>query len=188
MIIIPTKKAFMFVVIFFFMSTIFFITSFSSANAAFSTPTCAGGDGCRPTCADEGFPPDLDCTPSTCEIKGSGGLIPCGKNCNDPDTTGWDERRPCDLCSLFLMGQLIIEFMVKLAGAAAMIAIAIGGFLYVFAAGSQSSIEKAKSMIKYTLLGFVIVFIAWAVVDSILMSAGYIDPIGGDWYTMECTK
>lgn len=180
----PTKKAFVFIMVFFLVSMTLFLTSFESANAAFSTPTCIAGDGCLPSCS----PVDLDCNPATCSIAGSGGLIPCGKNCDDPDTPGWKETRPCDLCALFLMGQLIIEFMVKLSGAAAMIAISIGGFLYVFAAGSQSSIEKAKSMIKYTLLGFVIVFIAWAIVDSILTSAGYIDPIGGDWYTMECTK
>ncbi|MFZ2970596.1 MAG: pilin [Minisyncoccia bacterium] len=178
------KKVSALFIMIFFVSIIFFITSFNDANATFSTPTCASGDGCLAGCS----PADLDCDPSTCSIKGSGGLIPCGKSCDDPDTTGWKETRPCDLCSLFLMGQLIIEFMVKLSGAAAMIAISIGGFLYVFAAGSQSSIEKAKSMIKYTLLGFVIVFIAWAIVDSILTSAGYIDPIGGDWYTMECTR
>ncbi len=183
------------IAIMFLLSIFTFAFAADSASAAFSTPTCAGGDGCLPNCNPATDPtcvpacaiPDPDCTPATCFISGSGGLIPCGKSCEDPDTA-WDERRPCDLCSLFLMGQILIEFMVKLSGAAAMIAIAIGGFLYVFAAGSQSSIEKAKSMIKYTLLGFVIVFIAWAIVDSILTSAGYIDPIGGDWYTIECTK
>lgn len=167
----------------------------ASVSAAFSTPTCAAGDGCLPNCNPAVDPtcvpacaiPDPDCNPATCKIKGSGGLIPCGKNCDDPDTA-WIETNKCDLCSLFLMGQIFIEFLVKISGVAALIAIAIGGFMYVFAAGSQSSIEKAKSMIKYALLGFIVVFIAWAVVDSILATAGYIDPIGGKWYTMQCTK
>lgn len=165
----------------FVVSFLLFSIGPETANAAFSTPTCAAGDGCLPDCGDP------DCNPSTCNIAGSGGLIPCGKNCNDPDTP-WTETRPCDLCSLFLMGQLIIEFMVRLSGAIALIAIAIGGFLYVFAGGSSSGLEKAKSMIKYSLLGFIVVFVAWAVVDSILITTGYIDPVGGEWYTIECTK
>ena len=86
------------------------------------------------------------------------------------------------------MGQLIIEFLVRLAGAAAMIAIAIGGFLYVFAAGRTEMITKAKSMIKYVLIGFIVIFIAWAVVDSILTTTGYIDPLGGDWHVIKCYK
>jgi hypothetical protein len=76
--------------------------------------------------------------------------------------------------------------MVRLSGAIAMIAISIGGFLYVFAAGRTEMITKAKSMIKYVLIGFIFVFIAWAVIDSILATTGYIDPIGGKWYAMEC--
>ncbi len=115
----------------------------------------------------------------------SGGLIPCGRSCDDP-TTDWKENNPCTPCSLILMGQLIIEFLVKISAVLALIAITFSGLLYMFAAGSSGAIEKAKSMMKYTLLGFALVFIAWAVVDSILVTMGYIDPIGGEWYVVDC--
>lgn len=166
-----------------------FISSASAGVIGFGNPSCAAGDGCVSYSVCGGSAPyglDPDCNPATCSIKGSGGLIPCGKKCDDPNTS-WVETRSCDLCSLFLMGQIIIEFLVKVSGAAALIAISIGGFIYVFSAGNSTYIEKAKSMIKYTLLGFTIVFISWAIIDSILVTAGYIDPIGGEWYTMECT-
>jgi len=179
---ISKKNIFIICAIFVF-SLAYSVINFSDAKAAFSTPTCGGGDGCNFSC----YAADPDCTPATCSIAGSGGFIPCGKSCDDPDTA-WDERSACNLCSLFLMGQLVIEFMVKLSGIAALVAIAIGGFMYVFAAGSTSAIEKAKSMIKYTLLGFVVVFVAWAIIDSILATAGYIDPLTGDWYVMECSS
>jgi hypothetical protein len=39
-------------------------------------------------------------------------------------------------------------------------------------------------MMKYTLIGFIVIFIAWAITDSLLMTLGYIDPIGGNWYTI----
>ena len=114
-----------------------------------------------------------------------GGLIPCGRSCNDPGT-GRNECVDCTLCHLILMGQLIIEFLVKMAAIFAILALVGGGLVYVFAAGNQGTIEKAKTMIKYALLGFVVVFIAWAVISSILATMGYIDPIGGEWYMMDC--
>lgn len=133
---------------------------------------------------------NIDCSGS-CTAKTPpvvyGGIVPCGRKCDDP-TTPWNELRACDICSLFLMGQLIIEFFVRLAGLFALIAIAIGGFLYIFAAGNTGAIDKAKQMIKYALIGFTVVFIAWAVVNSILTAAGYIDPMSGEWYAMECNK
>jgi len=155
-------------------------------EAQLSTPTCVGGDGCREDCAVI----DPDCinrgVPGLCPtLSGSGGLIPCGKDYNDPDTA-WDECESCDLCSLILMAQLVIEFLLKISAVVAILAIAAGGFLYMFAAGSQGTIDKAKSIIKYVLIGFIIVFIAWALVDTILAMFGYIDPIGGEWYSINC--
>lgn len=123
--------------------------------------------------------------PTCVDISGTSGLVPCGKKINDPDTS-WNECDPCNLCHFFFMGQLIVEFLVRLSGVASLVAISIGGLLYAFSAGNSGLIEKAKSIIKYTLIGFIIVFIAWAIVDSILYATGYIDPMGGEWYSIEC--
>lgn len=130
--------------------------------------------------------PYLSDAPSTAteectDITGSAGLVPCGRHINDPNTV-WNECAPCNLCSMALMGQLTVEFMVKIAAVAATVAIIFGGFLYIFAAGRNDLMAKAKSMIKYTLLGFVVVFVAWAAVDTILAAFGYIRPITGSWH------
>ena len=172
-----STKTLLFISAFFALVFLFTI----NANVVLGAPTCASGDGCKPSCAA-----DLDCDPATCSISGSGGLIPCGKSCDDPDTTKWDERDPCTLCHLILMGQLIIEFLVRMAAIFALLAIIGGGLVYIFSIGSASTIEKAKGIIKYALLGFVVVFIAWAVIGTILTSMGYIDPLGGDWHMMDC--
>lgn len=179
-----TNKIFTILLAVFFM--ILPLESFAhSASAAFGPPTCAGGDGCLPTCLADTGVADPDCL-SGCEISGSAGLIPCGRSCDDPDTADWEEDKPCNLCSMILTGQLIIEFLVKIAAVFAVLSIAFGGFLYIFAAGNQGTLEKAKSIIKNVLLGFIIILIAWAIVDSILAAAGYIDPISGEWYMMNC--
>lgn len=121
---------------------------------------------------------------ATCSvIDGPGGLIPCGRNTNSSDTA-WNECDACDLCALVLMGQLFIEFMVKVAAVAANLTIIFAGFLYIFASGKTNLIAQSKSIMKYTILGFVVVFAAWAIVSSLLTILGYIDPVEGKWYTM----
>ena len=161
---------------------IIFCASLFSAFALTAFGAC-GLDGiCTAGCLPA---PDPDCTGCQ-EVPGSAGLIPCGKSVNDPETVDWNECDACTPCSLILMGQLIIEFLVKVSAVLALVAITFAGLLYIFAAGSSGIIEKAKSMIKYALLGFILVFIAWAVIDSILITMGYIDPIGGDWYVVDC--
>jgi hypothetical protein len=82
------------------------------------------------------------------------------------------------------MGQLSVEFMVELAAIAANLAIIFAGFLYIFATGETSLIAKAKLMVKYAIIGFVVVFAAWAIVNSFLTILGYIDPMGDEWYTV----
>jgi hypothetical protein len=61
-----------------------------------------------------------------------------------------------------------------------------GGFLHISAAGSQETIKKAKSIIKYAIIGFIVIFLAWSIIDSVLAMAGYIDPIGGEWHAINC--
>lgn len=123
-------------------------------------------------------------TTATCsQIPGSAGFVPCGKNMNDPNTP-WDECSECNMCSMILMGQLTVEFLIEVAAVAATLALILAGFLYIFAAGRSELVSKAKDMIKYSLIGFIIIFIAWAIIDSILMTLGYIDPIGGSWHAI----
>lgn len=116
-------------------------------------------------------------------IEGPGGLIPCGRN-TDSSETPWNECDECDLCGIVLMGQLNIELLVKIAGVIATLMIIIAGFLYIFAAGQMALIAQAKLILRYTILGFIVIFAAWAIVDTLLILLGYIDPIEGEWYTI----
>jgi hypothetical protein len=127
-------------------------------------------------------PYDKDCITGDA-AKNTAGFIPCGKKFNDP-ATKWNECESCGLCSVFLMGQLSIEFMMKVAAVAASLAIIFAGFIYIFAAGRSDMVSKSKSTIKYTLLGFMIIFVAWLSINTLLTTLGYIDPVGGSWYTI----
>lgn len=155
-------------------------------------PTDSGAPGASATAPPEGehsplFPglgTSATTATATCGISTEGGgLVPCGRNTDNPKTS-WNECDACDLCAFILMGQLSIEFLMEATGILAILFIIYAGFLYIFAVGKADKISKAKLMIKYILIGFVIVFTAWIVVNSILMIFGYIDPIGGSWHTV----
>jgi hypothetical protein len=119
-----------------------------------------------------------------CTVKeNSAGLIPCGRNLNDP-ATSWNECDECNLCSIVLTGELIINFLLKMAAIAAVLAIIVSGFVYIFAAGKEKTVSTAKAMLKYALFGFVIIFTSWMIVNSILTTFGYVDPVEGEWYTV----
>ncbi len=113
----------------------------------------------------------------------SAGLIPCGRYINDPDTP-WDECKKCDLCSLALSLQLIIDFLLKVVGVAAFLGIILGQLLAMTAVGQTDMMVKIKSALWQGLLGFAYVVAAWVVVNAILVAIGYTDPLEGQWYTI----
>jgi len=55
-----------------------------------------------------------------------------------------------------------------LAGTIAVIVIIIGGIMYATSAGNAGSVTKAKNMILYSVVGLVIVIIAWAITNFII--------------------
>lgn len=120
---------------------------------------------------------------SNCEAA-SGGLIPCGRTADDSNTKKVNEANPCTACHFIYMIQVIIEFCLKFSVILATFIIVCAGLLYVVAAGKSNLVELAKSMITGSLVGFVIIFISWAVVGSILTTFGYINPSGGEWHVI----
>lgn len=117
------------------------------------------------------------------DVEGSAGLIPCGRYINDP-ATSWNECKKCDFCSFALSLQLIINFLLKVVGVVAFLAIVLGQLLAMTAAGQTDMMVKIKFALWQSLLGFAYVVAAWVVVNSILIAIGYTDPLEGEWYTV----
>ena len=66
-----------------------------------------------------------------------GGLVPCGRSCDDPDTLG-NECEPCTLCHFFLMIERIIDFLLfRIVPALAALMMAIGGVMMLFSYSAQ---------------------------------------------------
>jgi len=110
----------------------------------------------------------------------TGGLIPCGREWDDPDTP-WNDKAPCDLCHLILLVNEIMNFLAGLAFVIALLALIVTGFLLLTSAGNSEKINNAKTNLKWIILGIIIIFFAWFIVDFLLTAWGYIDPLGGKW-------
>ncbi len=69
---------------------------------------------------------------------------------------------------ILLYGLYLIKFILGAAGITAIIGIMEGGYAYIFGTFTESK-EKGKDRIKHTLIGFVLVILAWAIVDIVVV-------------------
>ena len=121
-----------------------------------------------------------------------GGLVPCGRSCDDPGTTSECECEPCTLCHFFLMIERWIDsllFMMVPAVAALMIAI-VGG-MYVLSRGDPEMLSRAKKLFASIAIGMVIIYGAWLVINLFFMVIGFsefgLSLTGPDkWFKIEC--
>ncbi len=66
----------------------------------------------------------------------------------------------------------VINTLVFLVGIVSVIVVIIGGIMYTVSAGNAATVTKAKSMIIYALVGLVVAFLAFAVVNWIIKNFG----------------
>jgi len=150
-----------------------------------STVKCeGGGDPCKlDSCVEVDKGNDIcmnDVGPNVC-----GGIVPCGRLVDNPDTF-WKDDVPCNICHAILTIQIIIEFLLKLVGIVALFAISVSGLVYMFSVGDSSRMESAKTAVKYALIGFAAVFAVWLLVSTVFALLGFSDPLGGEWYVVDC--
>jgi hypothetical protein len=109
-----------------------------------------------------------------------GGIVPCGRMVNDPNTS-WDDTDECNFCHGVIVLDQTMDFLLKIASAIAMLALIITGFLFITSAGNPEKMNNAKTTLKWVIVGFLIIFLSWLIVDFFLSAFGYLDPIGGEW-------
>lgn len=136
-------------------------------------------------------PPTTPPPPPSGECKS--GLVPCGRNCDNPDTTKVDETKPCTLCHFIVGIQGLINYGFKIMVGVAIFMITIGGVMYIVSTG-QKLMEKAKEVLLSTLKGFAIMLAAWLIVNTLLYYIGASDNSGklkdattATWGEYSCT-
>lgn len=98
----------------------------------------------------------------------SGGLVSCGKTEIGADGTPYISN-PCDYADFVATLQNILNFLIyTLATPIATLLIAISGFKMVTSGGDPSAYKKAKTVLKNTMIGYVIMLSAFLVIKLII--------------------
>ena len=119
---------------------------------------------------------------------GGGGLVPCGRDYDDPRTP-WNEREPCQIKHLFLLLRNILDFLFWKVGLIILVLLAtttgIIYYLSVFSPeilGEWAAIANIKSIWKSAGIGYGIIFFAWLIINLFLALLGYKFQIFGHWW------
>jgi len=109
------------------------------------------------------------------------GLVPCGgQDC------------PCQFCHFFIMFDNIFNFVLfRIVPIVAALLIAIAGFMFIFGYADQqgATINKAKELFKAIIIGMVIIYCAWLIVNLFFTAMGvkiFNPSTGQNWFEIDC--
>jgi hypothetical protein len=109
-------------------------------------------------------------------LASANGLVPCG---------GADD--PCTLCDFFVLINNVIKFvMIQLVPPLAVLMILIGGVMYFMGGISSTMLSQAKSTFTAVVIGLLIVYTAWILVNTIMTRSGIVEQTGSAWWQIEC--
>lgn len=119
-------------------------------------------------------------------VPSAGGLVPCGRLANNPDTL-WDEKEPCRLCHVIPLMQNIINYAIAIAGIISILMIALTMIASNTAIADAGQITTLKINLNKIIQGFLIILVAWVIVNLLMTVFGFIDPVGdGSWKKFNC--
>ncbi|MDD5463689.1 MAG: hypothetical protein PHP62_00965 [Candidatus Moranbacteria bacterium] len=97
----------------------------------------------------------------------------------------------CTLCDLIAGMNTIIQYLMKLSIGVALLAMAIGGVMYVISAGDKGLADKAKGAITNAVVGFAIIFAGWLIINTTINYIGTKPGMGigvTSWGNFECNR
>ena len=99
----------------------------------------------------------------------------------------------CNFCDFIVMANTIIAWLIAILFIIFAIIMVVAGFKLVMSAGDVSARDKAKDMFTNAIIGIIIVFAAWLIIDSIMkvIATGGNIPGKGTllpWNQIECTS
>jgi hypothetical protein len=104
--------------------------------------------------------------------------VPCGETGN-----------PCKFCHLFVLFNNIINFILFcLVPPVAALMMVMGGGYVLIAGENLSNVEKGKSIIKAVVIGLLIVFGAWIIINAFFFVIGVSSWTGLEkgWFQINC--
>jgi len=90
----------------------------------------------------------------------------------------------CGTCSLLETVSNIYNFFLGVCFAVAVLVLVVAGVNYLLNGGDWGRLEKSKYILKSGLVGFAVVLLGWAAVQSVIKTVGY--PNAGGWWQFQC--
>ena len=106
------------------------------------------------------------------------GLVPCGGQ----------GQAACTFCDFFVLINNIIKFVtVRIVPVVAVLMLVIGGIMFFFGGAKPDMLTRAKGVITSVVIGLVIIFCAWVIVNTIITKIGIVKaPSILQWYDIGC--
>ena len=117
-----------------------------------------------------------------------GSLVPCGRNCDDPNTD-IDETQTCTICHFIILIKRGYDLVFAMLIIVSLVTITAGGVIYVASAGNSKMTGIAKGLIVKTLIGFGLFLVVWLIIFTLLKFLSVNTSFLGDgekWYEFEC--
>ena len=113
-----------------------------------------------------------------------GGLIPCDRTANNPNTP-WDDREPCGIEHIFLGIKTIIDFLLFRAAPIILVLLTMAtGVVFYTSFGKAFTMAQIMSLWKAAGIGLILISFAWLIVNLFLGLVGYDISIFGKWYEL----
>ncbi|OGF93560.1 hypothetical protein A3G54_01295 [Candidatus Giovannonibacteria bacterium RIFCSPLOWO2_12_FULL_44_15] len=111
--------------------------------------------------------------PASAAIGFNGPLVPCGGTKPPAD-------HPCQVCDLYTLARNIIDLLLwGIATPLLIVALLAAGFFWLTAGGSEEKISKGRSILFSAVVGFIIAFGAWVIINTILSTLAFKNPFDG---------
>lgn len=106
------------------------------------------------------------------------GLVPCGG-------TG---ESACQFCHIFVLINTILQkLLFVFVPVIAVLMLIFGGVMFFFAGANPRLFSQATGIIKSVVIGLVIIFAAWMIVNTVISQIGLVDsPSLLQWYKIDC--
>jgi len=104
------------------------------------------------------------------------------------------EKEICNFCHIFeLVNNILVYVLTCLAPIISGVMLILGGFYLMIAGVDPSVMNKGKDIIKAAIVGLIVIFVSWVILNTFLSSMGIaewtgLNPESGDnsWWQIKC--
>lgn len=113
------------------------------------------------------------------------GLVPCGRKYDNPQTD-IIESKPCQLTDILVLVKYVLDFVLWRVGPITLVLLVLAtGLVSYFNVGSPDINVRIKSILKSAISGYIMIILAWLIVNTLLAIIGYRIGVFGRWWELK---